>query len=179
MKPPDKREVRESYDELGGGLYDLRYEEEQSRKYDAAILFTLPKGDDLFLDDGCGTGMFLRRLDSPCVGFDLTAELLRAARQKLKPNHHLVQGDSEHLPFRAGVFQGVYAVTLIQNLPDKELAVSEMRRAMSARATVFITALKAAFDREYLPALLEGRGFSKVEFVGDAGTNDWIACAQA
>jgi len=179
MKPPDKREMRESYDELGGGLYDLRYEEEQTRKYDAAILLTLPKGDELLLDDGCGTGMLLRRLDSPCVGLDLAAELLRAARQKLKPGHHLVQGDSEHLPLRAGVFQGVYAVTLIQNLPDKELAVSEMRRAMSARATVFITALKAAFDREYLAGLLEGKGFSKVDIVGDAGTNDWIAFAQA
>jgi ubiquinone/menaquinone biosynthesis C-methylase UbiE len=178
MKPPDKREVRENYDELGGGLYDLRYEEEQARKYDAAVLLTLPRGGDLLLDNGCGTGMFLKRIDSPCVGLDLTAGLLRAARRKLKPGHHLVQGDSEHLPFRAGVFHGVYAVTLIQNLPDKELAVSEMRRVSRAHATVFITALKAAFSREYLPVLLEGIGFAKVEFVGDAGTNDWIICAQ-
>ncbi len=177
MKPPDKREVRENYDELGGGLYDLRYEDEQSRKYDAAVLLTLPRGDDLLLDNGCGTGMFLRRLDSPCVGLDLTAGLLSAARQKLKPNHYLMQGDSEHLPFRAGVFHGVYAVTLIQNLPDKGLAVSEMRRVSRVHAVLFITALKTAFDREYLAVLLEGKGFSKVDIVGDAGTNDWIACA--
>jgi ubiquinone/menaquinone biosynthesis C-methylase UbiE len=179
MKPPDKREVRENYGELGGGLYDLRYEDEQSRKYDAAFLLTLPKEDDLLLDNGCGTGMFLRRLDSPCVGLDLTAGLISAARQKLKFNHHLVQGDSEHLPFRGGVFQGIYAITLIQNLPDKELAVSEMRRVSRTQATLFITALKAAFNREYLAGLLERKGFSKVDLVGDAGTNDWIAFAQA
>jgi ubiquinone/menaquinone biosynthesis C-methylase UbiE len=179
MKPLDKREVRENYDGLGGGLYDLRYGDEQSKKYDAAVLLTLPKGDDLLLDNGCGTGMFLRRVDSPCVGLDLTAGLLSAARQKLKPTHHLVQGDSEHLPFRLEVFQGIYAVTLIQNLPDKGLAVLEMRRVSRAHAVLFITALKAAFDRKYLAGLLEGKGFSKIEFVGDAGTNDWIACAMA
>ncbi len=178
MKPLDKREVRENYDELGGGLYDLRYGDEQSKKYDAAVLLTLPKGDDLLLDNGCGTGIYLRRVDSPCVGLDLTAGLLSTARQKLKPSHHLVQGDSEYLPFRAGVFHGVYAVTLIQNLPEKELAVSEMWRVSRVHAVLFITALKATFSRKYLAGLLEGKGFSKVEFIGDAGTNDWIACAQ-
>ncbi len=179
MKPLDKREVRENYDDLGGGLYDLRYEEEQLRKYDVALQLTRPRGDDLLLDNGCGTGMFLRHVDSPSVGLDISGNLLIVAKERLKPNHHLVQGDSEHLPFRAEVFNGVYAVTLIQNLPDKGLAISEMKRVSRAQAILFITALKAAFNREYLVGLLEGKGFSSVEIVGDEGTNDWIACAKA
>jgi ubiquinone/menaquinone biosynthesis C-methylase UbiE len=178
MKSPNKWKVRENYDDLGGGLYDLRYKEEQSRKYDAAILITLPRGDDLLLDNGCGTGMFLKRIDSPCVGIDLSTGLLTVAKEKLKQNHCLVQGDSEHLPFRKGIFQGVYAVTLIQNLPEQELAVLEMRRVSRASATLFITALKAAFNKEYLAKLLKGRGFSRVNIVGDEGTNDWIACVK-
>jgi ubiquinone/menaquinone biosynthesis C-methylase UbiE len=175
MKLLDKREVRENYDDLGGRLYDLRYEEEQSRKFDVAVLLTLPRMDDLLLDNGCGTGMFLKRIDSPCVGFDLTASLLTVAKEKLKTNHHLVQGDSEHLPFREKVFHGVYAVTLIQNLPNKELAISEMKRVSRAQATLLITALKAVFEKKYLVGLLEGKEFSRVEIVGDAGINDWIA----
>ena len=179
MKPLNKREVQKSYDELGGRLYNLRYEEEQSRKYNAAILLTLPKRDDLLLDNGCGTGMFLRRLDSPCVGLDFTAVVLSDAKQKLKLNHHLVKGDSEHLPFRKRIFQGIYAITLIQNLPDKESAISEMKRVSKAQSTLFITALKVAFSKEYLAVLLERNRFSKVDFIGDAGTNDWIACIQS
>ncbi len=179
MKPPDKREVRESYDELGGGLYDLRYEEEQARKYDAAILLTFPKGDDLILDNGCGTGMFMRRIDVPCVGLDLTAGLLKAARERLKADHHLVQGDSENLPFRSQIFSGVYAITLLQNIPEGKSAVSEMKRASKADAYLFVTSLKAAFGRDYLLRLLETLDFRKVEFIGDAGTNDWLVYAKA
>jgi ubiquinone/menaquinone biosynthesis C-methylase UbiE len=178
MKPLDKREVRENYDDLGGGLYDLRYKEEQSRKYDAALQLTRSRGDDLLLDDGCGTGMLLDKIGSSCVGLDLSVNLLALAKERLKLNHFLVQGDSEHLPFRAEVFHGVYAVTLIQNLPDKELAVSEMKRVLRTQATLFVTALKAAFNREYLTGLLEGEGFSSIEVVGNEGTNDWIACAK-
>ena len=179
MKPLDKRKVRDNYDDLGGGLYDLRYEEEQSRKYDAAVLLTNPRGDDLLLDNGCGTGMFFRQINSPCIGLDLSANLLTVAKENLKPNHSLVNSDSEFLPFREGVFHGVYAITLIQNLPDKSLAVSEMRRVSRAQATLVVTALKAAFNKEYLARLLAGKGFSRVDIVGDEGTNDWIACTKA
>ena len=178
MKPFDKREVRENYDDLGGGLYDIRYEEEQSRKYDIALQVTSPGGDDLLLDDGCGTGMFLKCVDSPCVGLDISGKLIAVAKERLKPNHHLLQGDSEHLPFRNRVFYIVYAITLIQNLPDKEFAVSEMRRVSRDKATLFVTALKVAFHREYLSGLLEGKGFIGVEIIGDEETNDWIAHAK-
>ncbi len=177
MKPLDKREVRENYDNLGGGLYDLRYEEEQSRKYDAALQLTCPREEDLLLDDGCGTGMFFSHINSSCVGLDLSGNLLAVAKEKLKPNNYLVYGDSEHLPFRRSVFNGLYAFTLIQNLPDKVQAISEMKRVSRAQARLFVTALKAAFNREYLTGLLEGKGFSGVEIVGNTDTNDWIACA--
>ena len=179
MKPLDKQEVRNNYDDLGGGLYDIRYEEEQSRKYDVALHLTRPGRDDLLLDDGCGTGMFFKCVDSPCVGLDLSGNLLAVAKERLKSNHFLLQGDSEHLPFRNRVFHVVYAITLIQNLPDKEFAVSEMRRVSRAQATLFLTALKVAFHREYLSGLLEGKGFNGVEIIGDEGTNDWIAYAKA
>jgi ubiquinone/menaquinone biosynthesis C-methylase UbiE len=179
MKPLDKREVRENYDNLGGRLYNLRYEEEQSRKYSAALKLTCPRREDLLLDDGCGTGMFFSHINSPCVGLDLSGNLLAVAKDKLKPNHYLVHGDSEHLPFRRSVFNEVYAVTLIQNLPDKVLAVSEMKRVSRTQATLLVTALKAAFNREYLAGLLEGNGFSCAEIVDDIDTNDWIARAKA
>ena len=65
---------------MGGGLYDLRYREEQDRKYDAALLTSRPREYDLLLDDGCGTGMLMSRLESPVVGLDLTPNLIEAAK---------------------------------------------------------------------------------------------------
>jgi len=178
MKSPDKREIKDRYDELGGGLYDLRYREEQDRKYDAALLVSLPRGEGVLFDDGCGTGMLLSRLESTTVGLDLTPSLLAKARETLRVNHHLVMGDAEHLPIRGGVFDGIYSITLIQNTPDKLATVSEMRRVAKSGGRVLVTALCAVFKADFLPGLLESAGFRNISMVGDAGTNDWIAYAE-
>lgn len=174
MNPSDKSEVKRNYDELGGGLYDLRYRDEQDRKYDAAFLVTIPRRDELILDDGCGTGMLLSRLDSPAVGLDLTPSLLRTAKGKLREDHHLVLGDAEHLPIKNSVFGVVYAITLIQNTPDKRKAVLEMSRVINTNGRILVTALKALFDPDFLTDLLEEVNLKNVNMIGDAGTNDWI-----
>jgi ubiquinone/menaquinone biosynthesis C-methylase UbiE len=178
VNSPDKREVKRNYDQLGGELYDLRYRDEQGRKYDAAFLVTLPRGDDLLLDDGCGTGMLLSRLDSPAVGLDLTPSLLWTAKKKLREDHHLVLGDAEHLPIKDCVFEVVYAITLIQNTPDKRRAVSEMRRVVKTHGRILVTALKAVFDPDFLIDLLEEVNLKNVNMIGDAGMNDWIVSTE-
>jgi len=178
MRPPDKREVKQNYDDLGGGLYDLRYREEQTRKYDAVLVLALPRGDALLLDDGCGTGMLLQRLDSPVIGLDISPSLLKTAKKKLKTEHNLILGDAEQLPLRDNIFDGVYAITLIQNTPDKAKTVTEMKRVSRPGSKVIVTALKIIIDQIAFKDLLENAGFLKVYFVGDAGSNDWIVYAE-
>ncbi len=178
MGSPDKRDVKSKYDQLGGELYDLRYEEEQNRKYDTALLLTQPVRNELLLDNGCGTGMLLKRLNAPSVGLDLSPSLLAEAKRKLKPMHYLIQGDSEHLPFRGGVFYEVYAITLIQNIPDKETTLHEMRRVTRLNGKILITALKAVFTIVSFRELLEKTDLIKGEILIDTDTNDWIACIE-
>jgi ubiquinone/menaquinone biosynthesis C-methylase UbiE len=178
MSPPSKNDVKSSYDQLGGELYNLRYEDEQNQKYDVALRLTQPVGKDLFLDNGCGTGMFLKRLSSPGVGLDLTPSLLAEAKRKLRSIHHLIQGDSENLPFRGGVFHKVYAITLIQNTPDKETALLEMRRVTRTNGNIIVTALKTVFSIVSFRELLDKTGLIKGEIVMDSDTNDWIVCIE-
>ncbi len=178
MRPPDKREVKQNYDDLGGELYDLRYHEEQTRKYDAVLVLSLPRGDTLLLDDGCGTGMLLQRLDSPVVGLDISPNLLKTAKEKLKTDHHLILGDVEQLPLRDSVFDGVYTITLIQNTPDKAKTVTEIKRVSRSRGKIIVTTLKIIIDQMAFKDLLENAGFTKISFVGDAGSNDWIVYAE-
>ena len=90
----------------------------------------------------------------------------------------MILGDAEHLPIRGGVFDGVYAITLIQNTPDRIRAVSEMSRVVRRGGRVLVTALKAVFGRDFLIDLVEEVGLVSVSAVGDAGTNDWIVYAE-
>jgi ubiquinone/menaquinone biosynthesis C-methylase UbiE len=178
VNPPNKREVKANYGELGGGLYDLRYREEQDRKYDVALLTSRPRENDLLLDDGCGTGMLMARLESSAIGLDLTPSLIETAKEKLREGHHLILGDAERLPIRGGVFDGIYAITVIQNTPDRTRAVSEMSRVARRGGRVLVTALKVVFGRDLLIDLVEEVGLVSVNAVGDAGINDWIVYSE-
>ncbi|HIH89651.1 TPA: methyltransferase domain-containing protein [Candidatus Bathyarchaeota archaeon] len=122
--------------------------------------------------------MLLSRFDAPAVGLDLTPNLLRMAREKLRADHHLILGDAERLPLRGGVFDGVYCITLVQNTPDKRMAASEMKRVTRIHGRVLVTALKAVFSQGFLEDLLDEVGLGKVSSIGDAGTNDWIVSAE-
>jgi len=178
MGPPRKRDVRRNYNDLGGELYDIRYGEEQNRKYDVAFFLILPRGDGLLLDDGCGTGMLLSRLSSPAVGLDLSPSLLRTARERLSLGHYLILGDAEYLPLRNDIFEGVYAITLIQNIPDKAATILEMKRVTRIGGKFLFTAIKALFDEAFVCNILDRMSFSNISFLGDAGTNDWITYAE-
>jgi ubiquinone/menaquinone biosynthesis C-methylase UbiE len=178
MHPPNKREVKQNYDDLGGGLYDLRYREEQTRKHNAVLVLTMPREDALLLDDGCGTGMLLQRLDSPVVGLDISPHLLKTAKEKIKTEQDLILCDAEQLPLRDSVFDGVYAITLIQNTPDKAKTVTEIKRVSRPGSKIIVTTLKMIIDQIAFKDLLENAGFSKISIVGDAGSNDWIVYAE-
>ena len=50
------------------------------------------------LDAGCGTGLNLRHLPEGSVGVDINPRNIALLRQRL-PNHTVVEGDVEALPF--------------------------------------------------------------------------------
>ena len=129
MEVKEKRNVSEFYDELGGCLYDKRYKSEQKAKYDEILRHCVISENSVVLDDGCGTGLFLKKLKSFSVGIDLSPSLLSVARQR-KPSrmqNHLILGDADELPFKDCVFHKILAVTLIQNMPEPLQTLKEIR----------------------------------------------------
>jgi len=175
MGEPDKREVADAYDILGGRIYDLRYTEEQSAKYEALLEAMTPEPDDIALDIGCGTGLLAERLESQAVGLDISFSLLSTARRKLRRNErvHLVMGDAGALPFRSSSFDIVYSITVLQNTPDPLSSVMEMKRV--GRATAGVSALKKAFTRESFEGLLTEARLSSFVVLDSPGLNDWVA----
>ena len=180
MQSQRKREVRSSYDTLTGRIYDLRYEEEQGEKYDLLLeKIDLHQGQ-LVLDDGCGTGLLMRRVEGWVVGLDLSAALLSSAASSLEgeANSFLVQADSDFKPFRAGAFHTLFSVTLIQNMPDPLETLREMRRVGRPGSRVVVTALKKAFSLDDFTRILSESGLSEVEILKDERTRDWMALAK-
>lgn len=177
MGAREKRRIRKSYDNLGGRLYDERYLSEQAVKYDVILRLAIPLIDDLILDDGCGTGLLLERLQGYSVGIDFSSILLSTAHSRLKKRvlTHLIQADADHLPFRGHIFEKVFAVTLIQNTPEPELAFSEIRRVAKVGSEVVVTALKKSFTIQGFRQLLNASGCTLKSLVEAEELKDWMA----
>ena len=81
------------------------------------------------LDAGCGTGLNLRHLPKGSVGLDINPRNLEILRERL-PNHTLVEGDVEALPFADGSFGTVLCTEVIEHIPDPSAALAEYRRVL-------------------------------------------------
>jgi ubiquinone/menaquinone biosynthesis C-methylase UbiE len=170
MSPPRKSEIKDRYDQLGGEIYDTRYTEEQTEKYEH-ILGYLGRGKTL--DNGCGTGLFLPKLGEYSVGLDLSSELLSEAYSRVKQG--LVQADSENLPFRDNVFDSLVSVTVIQNVPSPETMVAESARVTRPSGPIVISSLKRVYKQEEFRNLFQHEGIDIDTIVTSEKINDWIA----
>jgi ubiquinone/menaquinone biosynthesis C-methylase UbiE len=103
----------------------------------AMLLEALRPGDGRILDVGCGTGIFAARvLERPGTevwGLDLSAGMLRQAQTRCCTSQghlHLVQGDSERLPFADGTFDAVTCTHSFHHYPRQGRVLTEMHRVL-------------------------------------------------
>ncbi|MBN2335361.1 methyltransferase domain-containing protein [Candidatus Bathyarchaeota archaeon] len=174
-----KRTIRDRYDDLGGKIYDLRYTEEQMLKY-RAVIDELGEADGVVLDNGCGTGLLLETMEVVTVGLDLSTQLLVKAHERTKTLHmiHLVNGDSENLPFRSIMFSAVYSVTVIQNSMSPVRMLEEMGRVKRGAGVMAVTTLKKAFSKQEFIELIIKSNLKIKRFVDSENTNDWMIIAE-
>lgn len=81
------------------------------------------------LDAGCGTGLNLRHLPKGSVGVDINPRNVALLQQRL-PEHVVIEGDVEHLPFADGSFGTVLCTEVIEHIPDPAAALREYRRVL-------------------------------------------------
>jgi len=98
----------------------------------------------LVLDAGCGAGRFLEiaaRTGANVVGVDISNAVdAAAATLGGRPNLDLVQARIDELPFRDGVFDGVYCIGVIQHTDAPESCVRSIARALGPGGRIAITA---------------------------------------
>jgi SAM-dependent methyltransferase len=86
--------------------------------------------DLAILDAGCGTGLNLRHLPPGSTGIDINPRNLDLIRARL-PQHRVVQGDIEAMPFADGSFGTVLCTEVIEHVPDPTAALAEIRRVLA------------------------------------------------
>jgi ubiquinone/menaquinone biosynthesis C-methylase UbiE len=85
--------------------------------------------DAPILDAGCGTGLNLRHLPAGSVGVDINPRNIALLQQRL-PNHTVIEGDVEALPFDDASFGTVLCTEVIEHIPDPSAALAEYRRVL-------------------------------------------------
>lgn len=146
------------YDHLAP-VYDIQYAEEQNAKMKAALNNAKPGGNELVLDLGCGTGLLFERIvrsTKLLVGVDISSKILQEAkkRAKLLPNTAILRADADYTPFRNQTFDRVFAITLLQNMPNPLKTLREIKRISKPRSRIIVTGLKKEFTQERFMNLL-------------------------
>lgn len=153
-----KRGVMRSYDRLAA-VYDAQYAEEQNAKIKTALNHLDLKGDSLVLDAGCGTGLLFEHIGGSIkllVGLDISSKILEKAKNRAKrfPNVALIRADADFLPFSNDVFDGIFAISLLQNTPNPILTLYEMKRVGKHPSIIVVTGLKKEFSKKAFKELL-------------------------
>jgi ubiquinone/menaquinone biosynthesis C-methylase UbiE len=87
------------------------------------------------LDAGCGTGLNLRHLPAGSVGLDINPRNVACAAARL-PNHRVVLGDIEGMPFRDNEFDAVVCTEVLEHVPSPPRALEEIRRVLKPRGVL-------------------------------------------
>jgi SAM-dependent methyltransferase len=92
------------------------------------------------LDLGCGTGYTLTRLPSTvrAVGLDYSETALGLSSRR-DSGASLVRADATRLPFRAGSFDAVLALDVLEHLDADGRAAAEIRRILKPSGVAIVT----------------------------------------
>jgi SAM-dependent methyltransferase len=81
------------------------------------------------LDAGCGTGLNLRHLPPGSIGLDINPRNVAAAAARL-PDHRVVLGDIEAMPFEDDEFDAVVCTEVLEHVPNARRSLDEIKRVL-------------------------------------------------
>jgi malonyl-CoA O-methyltransferase len=164
-----KRKVIKEYNE-SAALYDARFSNEQTRKYEIALKSVSINQNQVILDAGCGTGLLIERIAKLArfvVGIDFSRQMVKLSKYKLRSSNNveLICADVDYLPFRNLIFDQVFAVTLLQNVPDPIRSLQEINKVIKTSGNLIVTGLKKNFTRENFTKILKKVGLETVVLI--------------
>ncbi|MET0276546.1 MAG: methyltransferase domain-containing protein [Acidimicrobiia bacterium] len=122
------------------------------------------RDEGIIADLGCGAGLHLPELadhvNGSLVALDATAAMLDLVPQ-IAPGAWRVRGDLEHLPFRRGALDGVWARASYLHVPRTHLplALADLHHALAVDAPAHLTMMRKHADGPMADDALPGRQF--------------------
>jgi len=155
----EKRGTMRHYDRQAA-IYDVQYLGEQDAKIEDILNSMDLESNELVLDLGCGTGFLFQHITQRVgllVGIDLSQKALQEAKKRTKnlSKTELIRADADNTPFPDHIFDRVFAITVLQNMPDPIKTISEMKRVGKPQAMFAVTGLKKKFTQESFTDLLK------------------------
>lgn len=177
----EKRKVIRHYDRIAE-IYERQYTEEQKTKINAILPNVRLDERSFILDVGCGTSILFSSLVKAqfVIGVDTSLKLLQKAKQHTKKfqNAHIARADSDFLPFQNNVFNMVFAITLLQNIPNPLTTLEEVKRTSKSKAIIAVTALKKKFLKEKFTEFLKNAQLEILTIKTDDKLKDYITICQ-
>jgi len=177
-----KKIIQSRYNETAD-CYDRRYRKIQTGKYQLIFKNISVNSTQVILDIGCGTGnLFLFLKKSKCVkyGIDFSINSLKKLQKSADKTRtsHIICADIEYLPFKTGQFDLVFAITILQNLPDPKKSLWEMKNICKIDGLMIISVLKKKFSLEYIETLLNEAQITPKQIIDDESCEDIIVICQ-
>jgi len=177
-----KRDIARKYDAMADA-YDALYSEEQEAEIRSALESVRLRPTDLILDVGCGTGVLFHHVEEKVeliVGLDISRKLLEKARSKsrLSSKISLIRADADHLPFLNETFDKVFAVTVLQNVPDANMTLTRIIRTAKRDAVLVVTGLKKSFAKSQFLGLLNEAALNVVDLKGNGRLRGFVALCE-
>jgi ubiquinone/menaquinone biosynthesis C-methylase UbiE len=174
-----KRSNMRHYDRQAA-IYDVQYVGEQNAKIDNLLKRMKLGSNELVLDVGCGTGFLFQHISKNVgllVGVDVSAKALMEAKKRTKnmPNIVLVRADADNTPFPDNIFDKIFAITVLQNMPDPKRTIEEMKRTGKSQAVFAVTGLKKKFTQESFGKLLKAAQLKVSSLESDERLKGYIA----
>jgi ubiquinone/menaquinone biosynthesis C-methylase UbiE len=116
-------------------------------------------GDEWILDIGCGNGFWLGTLHARhhrglVCGADLSLGMLQSARP-LAGSDPLLVADAQALPFADDTFDVTLAMHMLYHVPDRALAITELRRVLRPNGVALVVTNSEAHLRQLDDLLVE------------------------
>lgn len=146
--------------DLQAEIYNVQYLGEQNAKINEVLKNMKLKAQEMVLDLGCGTGFLFQHVSKRVkhvVGLDVSQKALAKAKKHSKnmSNVFLVRADADNTPFPDHLFDKVFAITVLQNMPNPKITITEMKRTSKPNSMFAVTGLKKKFTQEDYVSLLE------------------------
>jgi ubiquinone/menaquinone biosynthesis C-methylase UbiE len=119
------------------------------KDYEGELVLDLlrPRGGELILDAGCGTGVFtldILRAGARVVGIDISLPMVRRGQKKaVNLPFHPVRADMMFLPFGGETFDKTVSITAVEFIEDLAGAVGELFRVTKPGGYVVVATLNS------------------------------------